>query len=117
MQPHVAHEIVGIESRPGPGDAGAPHRGREHEIAGLIVAHGALHRREVRAEAIVRPFVETDLPHGGAFAEQDAEVRLVRVTAGRAPEPYIGRIIDVMEDSGAAVDTAVYGVVPEVRNH
>src|SRR5438067_437115 len=114
MQPHVAHEVVGIESRPGPGDAGAPHRGREHQVAGLIVAHGSLHGREVRAEAIVRPFVETNLSHGGALAEQHAEVRLVRVTAWRAPEAYIGRIIDVMEDAGAAVDAAVNRVVPEV---
>jgi hypothetical protein len=117
MQPHVAHEVVFVESRSRACDAGFAHRGREHEVAGVRVAHGALHRGEVRAEAVVRPLVETDLPHRRPLVVQRVEVEHVRIAARRAPEPHVRRIVDVVEDTRSRVDAAMDRVVPEIRDH
>src|SRR5512141_1458751 len=97
MQPYVTHEIVVLESRPGPRDAWFAHRRRQYEISRLRVTHGSLHGREVRAEAVARPFVETDLAYGRTFIVQCVEIEHVGVLSRSAAEPHIRRIVHFVE--------------------
>src|SRR5262245_50110157 len=112
----MSDQIIRRKPRSGTRQSRLPHRGGKHQITGLLVADHALHRGEVRTEAVVRPRVEADLTDGRSLAERQLEVGWIRVVPGRSSKPKVRGIVDVVKHGGARVDAPVYAVVPEVRD-
>src|SRR6185503_3533277 len=116
MKPYMSDQVVGRKPRSGARHARLPHRGGKYQVTGLLIANRPLHRGKVRAEAVVRPQVEADLPDCRSLAEQHVEVGRTRIMPGRSSEPDVRRIVDVVKRCRARQDTAVHAVVPEVRD-